>query len=235
MPVQRQHFNRTYRTYPSKLYSTVNIILCLPFIRSFMLNGIYAPFYYFINAIHTALLHLSYHLLSPLPSTRCGMQQQQATCTWALASCAHVQVVLLLHPTPTCADGCWYPVPITFSNLRWWCFTFQLLAQTLNLHLWWLPSATCAGGLFPSSTCTYTACTYCNLHCVVVVVAVYMWLWQVHVVMMVVSTGGGGQFGRKPAFGGLSCCGLSEAMQRLQCLHSLLMFNSKTKVVVSLP
>ena len=37
--------------------------------------------------------------------------------------------------------------------------------QTLNLHLWWLPSATCAGGLFSNSTGAYTACTYCNLHC----------------------------------------------------------------------
>ena len=84
--------------------------------------------------------------------------------TYMPRSCVHVQVALLLHPTPTCTDGCWCPVPLTFSNLRWWCFSFQQLAQTLYLHLWWLPSATCAGGLFPSTTCTYS-----NLHCVVVV------------------------------------------------------------------
>ena len=78
--------------------------------------------------------------------------------------------MLLLHPAPTCADGCWCPVPLTFSNLRWWCFSFQQLAQTLYLHLWWLPSATCAGGLFPSTTCAYS-----NLHCVVVVV-VYIYI-----------------------------------------------------------
>ena len=73
--------------------------------------------------------------------------------------------MLLLHPAPTCADRYWCPVPLTFSNLRWWCFPFQQLAQILYLHQWWLPSATCAGGLFPSSTCGYIACTYCNLHC----------------------------------------------------------------------
>ena len=93
----------------------------------------------------------------------------------------HVVSMCKLHvvaaPAPTCADGCWCPVPLTFSNLHWWCFSFQQLAQTLTLHLWWLPSATCAGGLFPSTTCAYS-----NLHCVVVVVVVvvvvlYMWLW----------------------------------------------------------
>ena len=39
------------------------------------------------------------------------------------------------------------------------------IAQTLYLHLGWLLLATCTGGLVPSSTCTYTACTDCNLHC----------------------------------------------------------------------
>ena len=39
------------------------------------------------------------------------------------------------------------------------------IAQTLYLHSGWLPLATCTGGLVPSSTCTYTACADCNLHC----------------------------------------------------------------------
>ena len=86
--------------------------------------------------------------------------------------CPCASCMFLMHPAPTCADGYWYPVPLTFSNLCWWCFSFQQLAQTLDLHLWWLPSATCAGGLFPRSTGAYTACIYCNLHCVVVVVVV---------------------------------------------------------------
>ena len=80
----------------------------------------------------------------------------------------HVVSMCKLHviaaPAPTCADGCWCPVPLTFSNLHWWCFSFQQPAQTLYLHLWRLLFATCAGGLFPSTTCAYT-----NLHCVVVV------------------------------------------------------------------
>ena len=39
------------------------------------------------------------------------------------------------------------------------------IAQTLYLHLGWLLLAACTGGLVPSSTCTYTACVDCNLHC----------------------------------------------------------------------
>ena len=31
--------------------------------------------------------------------------------TYMLRSCAHVQVVLFLNHAPTCADGCWCPVP----------------------------------------------------------------------------------------------------------------------------
>ena len=80
--------------------------------------------------------------------------------------------MLLLHPALTCADGCWCPVCLIFSNLHWWCFSFQQLVQTLYLHLWWLPPATCTGVLFPSSNGTYTACTYCNLHCLVLVLLV---------------------------------------------------------------
>ena len=116
------------------------------------------------------------------PCTACTLyisrvQQQRnlhmGTTTMHVVSMCKLHVVAA--PAPTCADGCWCPVPLTFSNLRWWCFPFQQLAQTLTLHLWWLPSATCAGGLFPSTTCAYS-----NLHCVVVVVVVvvlYMWLW----------------------------------------------------------
>ena len=36
--------------------------------------------------------------------------------------------------------------------------------QTLYPHSGWLPLATCTGGLFPSSTCTYTVCADYNLH-----------------------------------------------------------------------
>ena len=79
-----------------------------------------------------------------------GMQQEHAICTWALTcmhrSCAQTQIVFLLHPAPTCVDGCWCPVPLTCSNLHWWCCSFKQLAQTLYLHLWWLPTATCTGG-----------------------------------------------------------------------------------------
>ena len=90
-------------------------------------------------------------------------------CVWQLAhghnydafKCPCASCMLLLHPAPTCTNGCWCPVPLTLSNLHRWCFSFQQLAQTLYLHLWWLPSATCTGGLFSSTTCAYS-----NLHCV---------------------------------------------------------------------
>ena len=67
-----------------------------------------------------------------------------ATCnlhmgTYMHHSCAHVQVALLLHLVPTCADGCWCLVSLIFSNSRWWCFSIQQLAQTLHLHLWCCP------------------------------------------------------------------------------------------------
>ena len=122
--------------------------------------------------------------------------------------CPCASCMLLPHPAPTCPDECWCPVPLTFSNLCWWCSSLEQLVQTLKLHfcatvlhMWWLPSATCAGGLFPSSTGAYTACTYWSLHCVVVivVVVVYMCLWKVHVAMLVVCRCAGRQFKWRPS------------------------------------
>ena len=66
-------------------------------------------------------------------STPCIMHM--GTTTMHVVSMCKLHVVAA--PAPTCADGCWCPVPLTFSNLRWWCFSFQQLAQTLTLHLWW--------------------------------------------------------------------------------------------------
>ena len=62
------------------------------------------------------------------------------------------------------------PVPIDLQQLALVVFSFHQLAQTLYLHSGWLLSATCTGGLVHRSTGAYTACTACNLHCVVVVV-----------------------------------------------------------------
>ena len=59
------------------------------------------------------------------PSAQVGAGcSNNATCTWAQlrCKCPCASCILLLHPAPTCADGCWCPVPLTFSNLRWWCF-----------------------------------------------------------------------------------------------------------------
>ena len=70
----------------------------------------------------------------------------------------------------------------TYCNLRWWCFSFQQLAQILHLHMWWSsPIATCAGGVFSSnhwrkySTCTRATCT--------------VW-WWLHVVVVYICGGG---------------------------------------------
>ena len=130
------------------------------------------------------------------------MQQQVCNLhldrTWFTYS-AQVQVAyLLLHPAPTCAvrlaptlylhsihsgpplhaNRCWCPVPLTFSNLCCWCFSFLQLAQTLYLHSGWLLSANCTGGLVHRSIGAYTACADCNLHCVVVVVVVVVILYS---------------------------------------------------------
>ena len=53
-----------------------------------------------------------------------------------------------------------------------------------------------------------------------------MWLWYVHVVMLVVSKCGGRQFARKSTFGRLSCSGESKASDCNACMYSVLMFNS---------
>ena len=106
------------------------------------------------------------------------MQHIFATCTWAL----YVNCVL---PKCKLQSRCcillqFVPVPLTFSNLRWLCFSFHQLAQTLYLHSGWLLSATCTGGLVHRSTGAYAACTDCNLHCVVVVVVVVVYTQHKH-------------------------------------------------------
>ena len=85
--------------------------------------------------------------------------------TWAqLHVSAHVQVAccycipLQLAPME---DGAWSPCPSAT------CIGGVIHSSNYHKH------STCAGGLFPSSTCAYTACTYCNLHCVVVYIYIY--------------------------------------------------------------
>ena len=74
--------------------------------------------------------------LASIGASWSGMQQQHATYTWALTCIVVVpmQVALLLHPAPSCADGCWFLVPpsennlpalvvVTLCNLHWWSFS----------------------------------------------------------------------------------------------------------------
>ena len=57
------------------------------------------------------------------------------------------------------------PGPLTFSNLRWWCFSFQQLVQIFYLHQWWLPlAASCAGSFFLRHTHTHLY-LYLYYHC----------------------------------------------------------------------
>ena len=76
-----------------------------------------------------------------LASIWCKWEQDAATtCNWhmdtdLLCSCAYVQVVLLLHPAPTCIDGCW-------------CLAFSYLC--------------CVGGI--SNQLTLHSCGYLNAH-----------------------------------------------------------------------
>ena len=76
------------------------------------------------------------------------MQQPNAGSTraiFALRWCPCASCIWLIHPAPIDHE----------CNLRWWCFSFHQLAQTLHLHSWWSsPAATCADSVFPRSTCT---------------------------------------------------------------------------------
>ena len=66
------------------------------------------------------------------------MQQQHVTCTWALTCLVAVPICasrvaaasgpLQLAPMDAGARS-----PSTFSNLRWWRFSFQQLVQTLHV------------------------------------------------------------------------------------------------------
>ena len=88
-----------------------------------------------------------------------------ATCTWTLTCIVVVPMCKLRYcciPLQLAPMDAGARSPLTFSNLRWWCFSFQQLVQTLYLHLWWLPSATCAGGRFPSTTCAYSNLKLCG-------------------------------------------------------------------------
>ena len=92
--------------------------------------------------------------------------------------CIPLQFALMLVLTfAPCAGGVFLPstgantplahvVVSTCCNLRWWCFSFQQLAQILHLDMWWSSAvATCAGGVFSFnhwrkySTCTRATCT----------------------------------------------------------------------------
>ena len=74
--------------------------------------------------------------LASIGASWSGMQQRHATYTWALTCIVVVPmlVALLLHPAPSCADGCWFLVPhsennlptlvvVTLCNLHWWSFS----------------------------------------------------------------------------------------------------------------
>ena len=116
------------------------------------------------------------------PSAQVGVGcGNNTTCTWAQLRCMLVPMCKLHVVAASRANlRRWMlvPGPPDLQQLALVVFSFQRLAQTLHLHLWCLPSATCAGGLFPSTTCAYS-----NLHCVVVVVVVvlYIWLWLIYI------------------------------------------------------
>ena len=65
---------------------------------------------------------------------RSGMQQPNAACTRAM------QILPLCYLHLVAASRSYRLVPkmvLTLCNLRWWCFSFHQLAQTLHLHSWW--------------------------------------------------------------------------------------------------
>ena len=71
----------------------------------------------------------------------------------ALRWCPCASCIWLLHPAPILVPK----MVLTLCNLRWWCFSFHQLAKILHLQSWSSsPAATCAGGVFPWSTSTFT-------------------------------------------------------------------------------
>ena len=76
--------------------------------------------------------------------------------TYMPRSCAHMCKLCCccIWPTPTCTDGCWCPVPLDLQQLA--LVVLFILATSANTAC----TCTCTGGLFPSSTGAYTACTY---------------------------------------------------------------------------
>ena len=101
-------------------------------------------------------------------SGRWSRRQQHATCTLALACFVVVPIASCVFAASRSNLCRWMLVPGLPDLWQVALVVFIIPANSANTQL----SATCAGGLFLSSTCAYTACTYYNLHCVVVVVVV---------------------------------------------------------------
>ena len=86
--------------------------------------------------------------------------------------------MMLLHPTSTCAIRCSCLVPLTYSNLRWWCSYIPTTSTLLALMVVTPLQRALHDGLFLEAL--VHCMQYCNLHCVVVVVVVMVEWCMMH-------------------------------------------------------
>lgn len=107
-------------------------------------------------------------------NVRLKQEHMHVAMTRFIAAC--VQLALLLHSTPTCADtGAWFPGPLATRTGGVFPFIHVHKYSTCTCghggH-----HTTCTGGRFPCSTSAYISwCTYGSLHCMVAVAVVVGW------------------------------------------------------------
>ena len=105
-----------------------------------------------LSSCSSGVLRLAVHCLLTVVATgnfRSHSNPSRRQCR----SCPCATCIWLLHPAPILVPK----MVLTLCNLRWWCFSFHQLAKLLHLQSWSSsPAATCAGGVFPRSTSTFT-------------------------------------------------------------------------------
>lgn len=122
------------------------------------------------SAMGCSCLHLITWQFMPYTTSTTTTQHYLRMGTAVNLAVAHVKVVLLLCPSPTCADAsAWSPNPAMVV------FSFHLLAQIVHLNLWWSSSATYTCDLVTFSRCVQPSITlYARWNCVYYMVVTSM-------------------------------------------------------------
>ena len=103
----------------------------------------------------------------------CTLCPDLCTCTLTFALCAYGVSLLSTGATIPLAQV----VVITSCNLPWWCFILQPVPQIVHLHTWWLTLCNLRWWCFFIHALVQILHLHSgNLHCVVVVCVVYMYI-----------------------------------------------------------